>query len=137
MEEEVEKVEKEKPKFDWVKERSSCSLPKVFQELRAEVEEDVRTRNGLRPNNAPYEFSVEVSGQEFTVILEAGELRRTVVFSLADHAILIRGDQSDLKLDVKLNFTAKGECKLNIDGEEHEFWQVRRMALEDLLFRGY
>jgi hypothetical protein len=137
VDDKVEQVEKEEPKFDWVKERSACSLPKVFQELRTQVEEDVRTRNGLRPNNAPYEFSVEENGEEFTAVLEAGELRRTVVFSLADHAILVRGDQSDLKLDVKLNFTPKGECKLNVDGEEHEFWQVRRMALEDLLFRGY
>lgn len=144
MDEKAEKVsqdkpqgEKDKPKVDWVTERSACSLPKVFQELRLQVEEDIKTRNSLRPNNAPYEFSVVENGEEFTVLLEAKELQRSVVFSLGEHAISVRGDQTDLKLDVKLNFTEKGACKLNVDGKEYDFWQVRRMALEDLLFRGY
>jgi hypothetical protein len=132
-----EAAEKSKPKFDWVAERSACSLPKVFQQLRGEIEEDIRTRNGQRPQNSPYEFSVTENGAEFTVILQAEELERSVIFSLAEHAILVRGEQSDLKFDVKLNFTERGECKLNVDGQEYEFWQVRRLALEDLLFRGY
>jgi hypothetical protein len=34
-------------------------------------EEDVKTRNALRPNNSPYEFSVTENGDEFTVLLEA------------------------------------------------------------------
>jgi hypothetical protein len=50
-------TEKDKSKFDWVLERSSCSLPKVFQTLRSQVEEDVKTRNGLRLANSPYQFS--------------------------------------------------------------------------------
>lgn len=129
--------EKDKPKFDWVTQRSACSLPKVFQELRLQVEEDIKTRNSLRPHNAPYEFSVVENGEEFTAVLKAAELQRSVTFSLGEHAISVRGDQSSLKIDVKLNFTEKGECKLNVDGKEYDFWQVRRMALEDLLFRGY
>jgi hypothetical protein len=70
------------------------------------------------------------------VVLEAEELRRQVIFRLGEHAISVRGDETDLQIDVKLNFTEKGECKLNVDGKEYDFWQVRRMALEDLLFRG-
>ena len=136
MDEKAEnKAEKDKPKFDWVTERSACSLPKVFQELRLQVEEDVKTRNGLRPPNSPYEFSVVENGEEFTAILEAKELRRSVIFSLGEHAILVRGGENDLKLEVRLNFTDEGKCTLNVDGKQHEFWQVRRMALEDLMFR--
>src|SRR5271156_6795725 len=87
-----DKVEKDKPKFDWVTERSSCSLPKVFKELRLQIEEDVKTRNALRPNNSPYEFSVAESGNGFTVLLEAKDVHRSVVFGLAEHAISVRGD---------------------------------------------
>ncbi len=41
--EKTEKVDKAAPKFNWVTERSSCSLPKIFKDLRAQVEEDVKT----------------------------------------------------------------------------------------------
>jgi hypothetical protein len=36
---------------------------------------------------------------------------------------------------VTLTFNYKGECKLNVNEKERELWQVRRMALEDLMFR--
>ena len=86
-----DKVENSASKFDWVTARSACSLPKVFQELRLQVEGDVKTRNGLRPNNSPYEFSVKDNVTEFTVLLEAKvegkNVHRSVIFSLTEHAI--------------------------------------------------
>ena len=78
-----DKVEKDKSKFDWVTKRSSCSLPNVFKTLRLQVEEDVKTRNALRPNNSPYEFSVEEKGDDFTVLLKARDVQRSVTFSRA------------------------------------------------------
>ena len=135
--EKVEKVEKDLSKFDWVTARSSCSLPKVFKELRLQVEEDVKTRNALRPDNSPYEFSVAENGSEFTVLLEAKDVRRSVTFSLADHAISVRDDKGNQMFDVTLSFSDEGECRLNAGKEERNIWQVRRMALEELLFGGY
>jgi hypothetical protein len=132
-----EKVEKEPPKFDWVKERSLCSLPNVFKALRLQVEEDVKTRNALRPNNSPYEFSVAETGDEFTVLLEAKDVRKSVIFSLAEHAILVRDDKGKKMFDVTLTFSDEGKCRLNVEEKERDLWQVRRMALEELLFRGY
>jgi hypothetical protein len=38
--------------------------------------------------------------------------------------------------EVTVAFDDHGKCRLSINGEEREFWQVRRMALEELLFRG-
>jgi hypothetical protein len=130
-----DKVEKDTPKFDWVTERARCSLPNVFRALRLQVEEDVRTRNALRPNNSPYAFSVAENGDDFTVLLEAGEVRRQIVFSLAEHAILVRDDKGEPAFEVTLTFNDQGECKLNVNKQERDFWQVRRMALEELLFR--
>ena len=126
-----DKVEK-----DWVTARSLCSLPNVFKALRLQVEEDVKTRNALRPSNSPYEFSVTENGDEFTVILTAPDVRRSVIFSLADHAIEVRNFRGKEKFDVTLTFNDDGECKLNVQEKERELWQVRRMALEELLFHG-
>lgn len=123
-------------KFDWVTARSSCSQPKVLKDLRLQVGEDVNTRNALHPNNSSYESSVAENGGNFAVLLTAKDLSRSVIFSLAEHAILVRDDKGNQMLEVTLTFNGKGECRLNVNAEEHDLWQVRRMALEELLFRG-
>ena len=123
--------------FDWVTERSSCALPKVFKELRLQVEEDVKTRNALRPDNSPYEFSVAEHGEDFSVILKAKDVLRSVVFTLAAHAIVVRDDKGDRMFDVTATFGDEGHCKLKVNADERNLWQVRRMALEDLLFRDF
>jgi len=134
--------------YDWVTQRSACTLPKIFATLRAEVEKDVATRNSLRPNIAPYEFSMTDDINTFTVLLKANELQRSVVFTLADHAIVVRdghssdqangqaNDQATQMFEVTLAFDDAGKCRLKVDAQEREFWQVRRMALEELMFRG-
>jgi hypothetical protein len=38
--------------------------------------------------------------------------------------------------EVNATFRDEGECRLKVNGEERVLWQVRRMALEELLFRG-
>ncbi|MGA8617730.1 MAG: hypothetical protein WB660_04325 [Candidatus Sulfotelmatobacter sp.] len=131
-----QKAQNGDPQFDWITERSACSLPKVFSTLRSQIEQDVKTRNSLRPKNSPYEFSLAEDTVEITVRLEAEELHRAVIFSLAEHAISVRDDQGNRMFDVTLTFDDTGKCRLNVNGEERDFWQVRRMALEDLMFRG-
>jgi hypothetical protein len=136
IEKKVEKkVEQDTPQFDWVTARSQCSLPNVFRALRFQIEEDVKLRNALRPNNSPYEFSVAENGDEFTVLLEGKDLYTSVTFSLTGHAIAVRGDHQ--KFEITLSFNDEGECRLNANEKQCELWQVRRMALEDLFFRGY
>ena len=131
------KTGKNAPKFDWVTERSSCSLPKVFKTLRLQVEEDVKSRNALRPENSLYEFSVTEDTGDFTVLLKAKDLRLSVIFSLTEHAISVRDDKSSPMFDVSLTFTDEGKCRLNVNNQQRELWQVQRMALEELFFRGY
>lgn len=132
-----DKVEEDASKFDWVTARSLCSLPNVFRQLRLQVEEDVKTRNALRPNNSPYEFAVAENGDEFTVLLEAKDAHRSVIFSLADHAIIVRDYKGKEMFGVTLTFNDQGDCRLTVEEKERDLWQVRRMALEGLLFQGY
>ena len=126
---------KEKQPFDWVKARSACTLPKIFKDLRLCVEQDVKTRNSLRLKTAAYEFAVAESDGGFKVLLKSDALSAAVTFTLADHAILVRDSTGTSMFEITLHFTDKGECKLMVDGEEREMWQVQRMALEELMFR--
>jgi hypothetical protein len=132
-----DKAETYGSKFDWVTGRSLCSIPNVFRALTLEVEDDVKTRNALRPNNSPYEFSVAENVDDFTVTLKAEDVDRSVTFSRAEHAILVRDDEGKTMFEVTLTFNDEGDCKLHVNQQERELWQVRRMALEELMFRGY
>ena len=132
----AENVDQNKEKFNWVTERSQCSLPKIFKELTLQVEEDVKTRNGLRPPNAPYEFSSTAKGNEVVVLLKAEGVQKAVAFSLGEHAISVRDNIGVQMFEVTITFSNDGHCKLYVHEKEYELWQVRRMALEDLLFRG-
>jgi hypothetical protein len=127
--------ETEKSKFNWVAERSACSIPKIFRTLRMRVDEDVKTRNALRPELSPYEFSMVESGDEFQVVLEAKDLRKSVKFALTDHAIVVSDDNGNQLFEVTVSFTEDGKCRINAREQKCELWQVQRMALEDLLFR--
>ena len=133
----TEQAQKDTSKFDWVTERSSCALPKVFKALRLQVDQDLKTRNALRPDNSPYEFSVADTGAAFSALMEAKDVRRSIVFSLAEHAIVVRDEKGDAMFEVTATFSDEGECRLKVNGEERALWQVRRMALEELLFRGF
>ena len=132
-----EDVEKNVSKFDWVAERSSCTLPKVFKTLRMQVEEDVKTRNAQRLKGSLYEFHLKEDVDKFTVLLESDVVHQSVIFMLAEHAILVLSGEGNPMFDVKLVFDDEGNCRLNVNDELRDFWQVRRMALEDLLFRHY
>jgi hypothetical protein len=130
-------AENDTSKLDWVAGRFACSLAGVFRNLRLQVEEDIKTRNGLRPPNSPYEFSVTDTNDGFTVALESKEVRKAVIFHLVEHAVLVRDDKHDLMFEVTLAFSDQGDCKLQVDHEQREYWQVRRMALEGLMFSSY
>ena len=129
--------DKSKSGFDWVAERSACSLPKIFKTLLLQIKEDVKTRNELRPDNSPYEFSVEEKGENFSAVLKTADVQMSVVFSLVDRAISVRDDKGNQMFEVTISFSEEGKCKLRVNDEERELWQVRRMALEELMFRGY
>lgn len=132
-----ETAEKAIPEFDWVTGRAQCSLPNVFKELRSNVKDDVMTRNSLRPVHSTYAFSVVETGNSFTVVLEGNGVQKSIAFSLAEHAIVVKDDRGYQMFDVAVNFNEKGECKLVANEVARELWEIRRMALEELLFRTF
>jgi hypothetical protein len=79
---------------------------------------------------------VSEHGDDFSVLLKATDVQRSVIFTLAEHAILVRDGIGSPMFDVTLTFDDAGKCQLSVNGEQRDSWQVRRMALEELLFRG-
>ena len=124
--------------FDWVTVRYSCSPAAVFQKVRLEVEEDVRKRNEQCPKDRGYEFSVVIghSATAFTVLVSGDSIDQKVVkFSLTRRGITVHKDGSSKpNIEASLTLNNDGECRLKIDDSEYDFWQFRRMALEELFF---
>ncbi len=128
-------AERDDEKFDWVAGRDACTLPKMYRQLKAEIEGDVRGRNELRAPGAAYEFSIEEKDKSFAVVLAASDFRRAVTFLFEEHAIIVLDPSGNQMFEVTLLFADDGRCLLKAKEENRETWQVRRMALEDLLFR--
>jgi hypothetical protein len=114
-----------------------CSLPVVFKQLKTSVKEDVMTRNGLRPIHSTYAFSVTDAGSSFTVVLEGNGVHKSIGFNLAEHAIVVKDEKGYQMFDVSVKFNEKGECRMIANDESRELWEIRRMALEELLFRTF
>jgi hypothetical protein len=120
--------------FDWVKARSECSLAKVFQTLRLQVEADVATRKALRTEGVPFTFGTAANGHTFSVFVDGNQLYRTVKFGLTDKAICVYGDDDRLLFEGRVTLSDDGECRLRVGEKELELWQFRRDALEELFF---
>ncbi len=117
--------------FDWVTARAQCFPATVFEQLRLQVEEDVKTRNRLLadPHDA---FAVVDNGNKFSVIVLGNPLRK-VTFSLANENISVQR-KGTVICEATLTLNDEGECKVKINGQERELWQLRKAVLEDLFF---
>ncbi len=128
----------EMAEFDWVSARSACSAAKVFHEIREGVESDVTKRNQQRRNEeGNYQFSCTAKGNYLIVSLGGQGVilnkRRKFILD-ADGVVNVEDDEGNVMLAAELTLNDNGDCRLKVNGQEKEFWQFRRMALEGLLF---
>jgi len=125
------------PDFSWVKARADCSIWKVFKELELGAQDDIETINSLRQPDDQYKFSlVKTAGKRFSVVLESHGLplsSKSVDFTVSGQMIVV-GSNGVTLLTASLTLNDVGQCRLKINNKELEQWQVRRLALEDLLF---
>ena len=118
--------------LEWVEKRSQCSIKKVFDSLKDEVQSDVDEQNKI-PGHFPFE--VRQGPSSFTVITEEGGWGiRAVVFALAEKRIEIKNANREIQFFATLTLNDSGRCMLAVDGKELETWQFRRRALETLFF---
>ncbi|MGO9272127.1 MAG: hypothetical protein ACLQOO_18000 [Terriglobia bacterium] len=119
--------------IDWVTKLFACSPTRVFEDLKLQVKKDIDIRNALLPKGSGYGFEMVVSsGDRFVVLIHLGPKRmQTVEFTLADTGISV-GNGTKLMFDATLTLDDEGECVPKINGREYQFWQMRKMALQDL-----
>jgi len=119
--------------LNWVKARAACSVEKVFASLHDGVEEDLKEANSLRPDGLDrFRIIRAEDGRSFTV--RRGEsINKFVSVVLENGCIaIVKARGQEAKFTVGLN--NEGRCQLRSEKEGFEQWQVRKMALEDLLF---
>lgn len=123
--------------LDWVKERASCSLTEVFQELKREIERDVDARVKLLPPGTHYNFRCTHTENEIRVFSESNLGPRSVVFKLDAKAISAQDGHGKTIFEATVTLNREGRCVAKVDGEECEFWQLRHKALEKLFFETF
>lgn len=123
--------------LNWVKQRFECSVRRMFADLCDAVEEDVKTANEVlptSPRNRPFEIAPNSTGDGFAV-RRVGTIRPTVTFRLESQPErIVINSGATKKWNFSVGLSNEGRCLLREDGKEYELWQVRRMALEALLF---
>ena len=119
--------------FDWVTARCECSPLTAFHRLKMQVEQDVESRNSKLSGRNKFRFMG--NGISFAVAVDGpGIAGQAIRFKLTPPKIEVL-DANDARLfDATVTLSDDGECRLMVDGSEREFWQVRKRALENLLF---
>lgn len=124
--------------FDWVTARHECSLRSIFESLRLGIREDIEIRNSTLPDD-PDTQELRITERVATIriywhdVFNPAPNPAYVEFKLEPHNISVT-NQEGLLLEASLCLNDDGDCKLRVGGKEFDLWQVRRKALESLLF---
>ena len=126
--------------FDWVTARAACSAVKFFERLCLTAQQNVKTRNeGLttaeRQDGLSFGFDAPNAG--FSVFHQ-GVPGKAVRFWLDGETIHVRGTdvggREKATFSGTVTLTDEALCKLKVDGQELDEWQVLKKALEPLFF---
>jgi hypothetical protein len=84
---------------------------------------------------AVYGFITTAHGNRFSVVLQSTGLEsRSVVFEQTEVGVVVKDGDDNEVLEATLTLNNQGECRLKVGKEELEFWQFRRLVLEDFFF---
>jgi hypothetical protein len=122
--------------FEWVKARAACSVVQMFERLKLEIQQDIKDRNDLRPENERYYgFKFVAAKDSFAVVRQGNQISgNTAFFCYADRIEIVRDEKPLFTAKVRLN--DDGECVFDINGAEKHSWHLRNMALASLFFEG-
>ena len=121
---------------DWVRLQPACLIKGAFDSLRAGVEADIKSYNAML--NLQLSQEIKLSSELSTIFIV---VRKT--FSSAHVEFARRGSSVEIRQEEVENptffsvtpiFSNFGRCRWKLNDDELEQWQVRKMALEKLLF---
>lgn len=121
--------------FDWVTERTKCSISVMFERLRLGVEHDIAVWERL-PDRDPGRVVYDNQGHYFTVTKNGRPDAPRVAFRLGQNTITVdcAGGGKTTSFHVALTLNQNRECRFVVDAEELERWQLRQKALSPLFF---
>jgi hypothetical protein len=117
--------------LDWVTERAKCSLTAIFLALKEGVKRDVDAQNDL---NGHPQLNYRDQDDRLQVYKRDGSGLESVAFALRSNKIEVLDTNGALIFEATITLNDLGECKLRVQNQERELWQVRRQALEQLFF---
>lgn len=129
--------------FPWIKERSECSLSKIFAMLRQQVSRDITIRESMRQPLFPEEansrfshtFTMTEDSDSFTVLLDGTDrLHERVVFVRGERSIKVMDTNGTTMFEATPSLNIEGKCVVKVKDKEYPLWYVRKMALEHLFF---
>lgn len=133
--------------FNWVTAQAKCSTQTMFEQLRAGIQADVQTRNGIfdRHDHWRFEFHDDEDGFEVTRLevppsgappsaRNTSRVTASVQFTRQGRRIHVQGEDVDVELIAIVTLDATGQCLFAVGEVFYAAWQIRKMALEQLFF---
>jgi hypothetical protein len=121
--------------FDWVTPCTQCQLQNAFEQLKADVAEDVERAKSL-PTSIGHTFQLKLDDNYFSVLREKNLQRRIRFFVLRQErgTIDVLDDKEQVLYSARPVLSEKGECCFEIAGIQRPTWYVRKLALEPIFF---
>jgi hypothetical protein len=122
--------------FNWVKARHECSAARMFTRLSLRAAADVEERNELRTDRElkrEIKFEFQSKGARFEVFQNSRE-RPSVTFVLDGDGIRVEGNNPSACFAGTVTLNNEGQCRLKVEQEELQEWQVLKRALEAFFF---
>jgi hypothetical protein len=123
--------------LDWVKARTECSIERLFLLLIEVLRADVQSIQARSQGSTKYTLDVPTDSSAAVIKEEdMGGIRDRdgVVFRRTTSGIVARTAKNEVLFTAKPSLAINGDCRLEIDGQPLELWQVSRRALEPLFF---
>jgi hypothetical protein len=123
--------------LDWVAARAACSVDTLFEMLAQVIESDVEAIRKVIDTRTVFRLNRPASNK-VVVVRDDPSFTYTVTFTHDGSSINVttrtREREADPVFMAKPRFDQAGVCRLELDGQPMELWQVSRKALEGLFF---
>ncbi len=125
--------------FDWVSAHAACSVSKVFHQLQLEIRTDIETRNRLSTENekSKYFYTCASNGNSLSVFIESQSVEVEgigVRFTRTPKGIDAYSLAERLLFSGTVTLSNDGQCRIKVGEIEYNFWQFRKLTLEDVFF---
>ena len=122
---------------DWVTRRLKCSEFEIFKQIQAGVLRDIAARmaSQLQPPAIVFKPAANANPREdnFKIVRLGSGIEASLEFTIEGKNICVKDGTGKQFLAATLTLNDECECRLKVGARELEYWQFRKLALEDFL----